>query len=49
MAVLRGVIECIIYLIQQYSWGENNVKCLILKGKEGKKKVIFYYSWFLGF
>jgi hypothetical protein len=43
-----GVVECIVYLIQQYSWGENNIKSLILKGKRGKKRVIFYYSRFLG-
>jgi hypothetical protein len=47
--VMRGVVECIVYLIQQYSRGENNIKSLILKGKMAKKTVIFYYSWFLGF
>lgn len=40
---------CIIYLIQQYSRGENKSKSLIIKGKLAKKRVIFYYSWFLGF
>ena len=34
-AVLGSVMGCIIYLIQQYSRGENNVKSLILKGKMG--------------
>ena len=39
---------CFVSLIQQYSRGENNIKCLILKGKMGEKRVIFYYSRFLG-